>query len=167
MLVATTDLANPEHEGGNSTKHHLLSPGERKEERKKKGRQRAATPQRARNTRDWREREAVTLVASRAKAAAWRETAFGARARPLACAASQAEKKRELLACRWSQAGEGVLHERMQRLDAVQATKQPDIGSHGPGWAKTRQPNAPLVGGTNDRLAGPCTINPCRPAACS
>jgi|SRR5688572_4509119 hypothetical protein len=144
MLVATTDLANPEHEGGNSTKHHLLSPGERKEERKKKGRQRAATPQRARNTRDWREREAVTLVASRAKAAAWRETAFGARARPLACAASQAEKKRELLACRWSQAGEGVLHERMQRLDAVQATKQPDIGSHGPGWAKTRQPNAPI-----------------------
>jgi hypothetical protein len=33
----------------------------------------------------------------------------------------------------------------MQHLDAVQATKHPNIGFHGPGWAKTRQPNAPLV----------------------
>jgi hypothetical protein len=33
----------------------------------------------------------------------------------------------------------------MQHLDAVQATKHPNIGFHGPGWAKTRQPNAPLA----------------------
>jgi hypothetical protein len=56
MLGATTDLAHPENEEGNSTKHHLLSPTERNEERKMKGRKRVATPQRGTYTRDWRER---------------------------------------------------------------------------------------------------------------
>lgn len=142
MLGESIDLAQPKQEEENCTTHRMLS-RERKlgveEERRRR-------EERAEKTREHIEEDEGATEGcggvegykyptsarkgggnpgpSRTTASASREPHFGARARPLAFATSQAKKKRKPLAFPSSQAWKGGMHTRMRPLYVVH-TKLP------------------------------------------